>query len=99
MLAEIIKYVKAGGLPYPATSKIVVAGHSFGSGSSNGILSSYPDLADAAILTGVAFYGVNGVASVQAKQNRVASLVDPQKWGKLDPMYSTWVDKWSNAEQ
>lgn len=65
---------------------------------SNAVLRSNPGLVDAAVLTGVSYYGANGVPSVQAKQLRLASLQNPTKWGKLDGGWSTWVDLYSNIE-
>jgi hypothetical protein len=56
-------------------------------------------LVDAAVLTGVAYYGPDGSLSFQSKQLRVANQVDPQKWGSKDGLYNTWVDKYANAEK
>jgi pimeloyl-ACP methyl ester carboxylesterase len=98
ILAGIIKQVKGGRLPQPASSKIVVVGHSVGSGVSNGLLAINPELADAAVLTGVSYYGLDSAATMQSKQSRIANLINPKKWGHLDSFYTSWVDKWSNAE-
>ena len=73
-------------------------GHSLGSAISNTVLRLYPELVDAAILTGASYYGVVTAPSLQAKQLRVANLQSRAKWGKLDGGYAVWVDLFSNIE-
>lgn len=99
VLQELIKQIRAGKLPYPADTKLVLVGHSFGSVVSNAVLHSSPISVDAAVLTGVSYYGVVGSETLQAKQLRLANTVNAQRWGSLDNAYMTWVDKYSNAEQ
>ena len=65
---------------------------------SNSVLHSNPEIADAAILTGVAYYGVDGSEATQTNQLRLAQEADPAKWGHLDGAYTVWVDMFSNAE-
>jgi alpha/beta superfamily hydrolase len=56
ILAELIKFIRAGELPFgsgkvPNPKALVLVGHSFGSVITNGLLSTNPDIADAAIIT------------------------------------------------
>lgn len=97
VLVELIATIRSGSV-FPAPSKVVLVGHSFGSGVSNGVLATNPTGVDGAILTGVYYGALNAAPSLQGKQNRRASLVDPDRWGSLDGGWMVWVDLWSNIE-
>ncbi|ETN44842.1 uncharacterized protein HMPREF1541_09717 [Cyphellophora europaea CBS 101466] len=98
ILKGIVEHARAGQFPSPASNKVVLVGHSIGSIVSNSVLRSDPALIDAAILTGVAYYGVDSSRSLQSRQSRVANAVDPIKYDKLDGAYNFAVDKYANAE-
>lgn len=97
ILKELITLVRSGKFSSPP-SNLVLLGHSFGSVISNAVLSSDPEMVDAAILTGIA-YNASGSIPLQAKQVRLAKLANPEKWSKLDGGYAVWVDIFSNIEE
>ncbi|KAK4942066.1 hypothetical protein LTR10_018102 [Elasticomyces elasticus] len=96
VVTELIKLIRAGTFSSPP-SKVVLVGHSLGSVMSNVVLHTDPELVDGALLTGIA-YEANGAISNQVKQNRLANLYEPEKFGKLDGGYTVWVDIYSNIE-
>lgn len=70
-----------------------------GSIYSNGVMHSDPKLADGAILTGIA-YNVTGTPTQdQSKQNRLAKLLQPKKWGYRDGGWVSGVDEFSDIEK
>lgn len=97
IIAELAKVIRAGQLGTPV-SKIALVGHSLGSVFSNIALHSNSNLVDAAVLTGIAYNNTTKGVSDQAKQNRLAKLQEPLKWGHLDGGWNTWIDVFSNIE-
>lgn len=97
ILEKLVQIIRSRKFSSPA-SKIVLVGHSLGSIISNVVLRSNPELVDAAVLTGIAYAGVDNSPSFQAKQIRLARLQNPAKWGGLDGGYMTWVDRSANIE-
>ncbi|KAI1629488.1 Alpha/Beta hydrolase protein [Exophiala viscosa] len=99
ILTELVKLIRSGTFSSPP-AKVVLLGHSFGSIVSNVALHNDPELVDAALLTGLAYEatGVIGAISNQAKQNRVANLYEPERFGKLDGGFAVWVDIYSAIE-
>jgi alpha-beta hydrolase superfamily lysophospholipase len=82
----------------PASSVILV-GHSQGTIYSNQAMHSDPNIADAAILTGIA-YNVSGTPiQDQSKQNRLSNLLKPKKWGSYDGGWVGAVDEYSDIEK
>lgn len=82
ILDELIPLVRSSKFS-SSPSKIVLLGHSFGSVVSNAVLSSHPEMVDAAILTGIA-YNASSTIPNQTKQLRLAKLREPAKWRNLD---------------
>jgi pimeloyl-ACP methyl ester carboxylesterase len=80
------KYTGTAGIP----KKIVFIGHSYGSAISTATIAGAPDIADAVILTGLAF-AQNFQVVTEAMAPRIAS-VQNKKWKDLDAGYLTWVD-------
>lgn len=103
ILSSLAKSVKAGSyttLPHPPTS-LVLIGHSFGSWTSNGLITLEPDLASAVILTG---YSLNPNSSnpqviLQGFAPRIAQLQHPVTFASLDPEYLTTADIFANINQ
>ncbi|KAI9695059.1 MAG: hypothetical protein M1820_008952 [Bogoriella megaspora] len=98
ILKGLIHEIRAGRLTGSSPSQAILVGHSFGSLVTNAVLRSDPGSVDAAVLTGVAYYGVDGTISTQAKQHRLASTQNPAKWGQLDGAYHVSVDVYSTIE-
>lgn len=84
------KYTGAVGVP----NKIIFVAHSYGSALTQATIAAAPDIADAAVLTGLAF-AQNFQVIAEAMAPRVASLQN-KKWKALDPGYVTWPDVWAN---
>jgi pimeloyl-ACP methyl ester carboxylesterase len=97
IVGKLVTLIRSGKFCSPP-SKVVLLGHSLGSAISNAVLRSDPGLVDAAVLTGIAYYGIDSVPSLEAKQLRLAKLQNPAKWSKFDGGYSTWVDIFANIE-
>ncbi|KZV90281.1 alpha/beta-hydrolase [Exidia glandulosa HHB12029] len=94
-MAQIIRLGRAGrvaGAPGPF-KKIVYVGHSFGSRVGNEVISTFPDLVDAAILTG---YG-HKIGNPGDVAFQPAKEVDPVRFGDLPSGYVTSVDAESRA--
>jgi hypothetical protein len=70
-------------------------GHSLGSGYSNSVLHSDPDLVDAAILTGASYDTAGRILGYEAQQPRLARLQNTTQWGHLDGPWVNWVDKYA----
>lgn len=72
----------------------MVVGHSFGSLVTNNVVAKYPNLTDAAVLTGFAFAPkpFYGPVFVAAATLRIASQHDPLKYGNLDTGYIGFAD-------
>jgi alpha-beta hydrolase superfamily lysophospholipase len=97
VLGELATKIKKGqythGIGVP--SKLVLVGHSMGSAYINGLLAEAPKIADAAILTGLAFTRDTGTVleafnmRIAAKQNHV--------WSELDEGYTTWGSIYNNV--
>jgi pimeloyl-ACP methyl ester carboxylesterase len=83
-------YTGAIGTP----SSIVLVGHSFGSYTSNRVLTKYPTLIDAAIITGYVFPGdaLSVQIFVEGTAPRIASHVSPHAFSHLDTGYLTFGD-------
>jgi len=100
IVSELVKLIRSGAFSSPP-SKVVLLGHSLGSVISNIAIHNDPELVDAALLTGLAYgatSGAIGPVSYQAKQNRVANLYQPERFGKLDGAYAVWADIYSAIE-
>ncbi|KAK3074712.1 hypothetical protein LTR53_002655 [Teratosphaeriaceae sp. CCFEE 6253] len=99
-LATIIKggeYTGDIGKP----SKLALMGFSFGSYITHNTIATYPELADAVILTAIGLnltVGVNGNGLLRSFVPRIASLQDATRFGELDTGYITWVDKFAQLE-
>ncbi|KAI9721798.1 MAG: hypothetical protein M1812_002133 [Candelaria pacifica] len=102
ILGELTKLVRNGeytgnvGKP----NAVVLVGHSFGSYISNSLMVSNPTIADAAILTGIAYGSPNdfGTNPFLALGSRIASTQSPSKFSDRDTGYVTWTDVYTNAE-
>jgi pimeloyl-ACP methyl ester carboxylesterase len=78
-------------------SKIAHVGHSFGSFLSQALITTRPDLSDAAILTGLAWEPSTQGTAIESLALRIASTVSEEKWPGLDNQYLTAVDVVGNA--
>lgn len=96
ILDQISKQIRAG--KYTGTigvpKKIILVGHSFGSAISAASVAKTPDIADAVVLTGLAFTQDLAVVT-EAMAPRVASFQD-KKWKGLDAGYLTSADIYAN---
>jgi pimeloyl-ACP methyl ester carboxylesterase len=86
ILQELAKLVKSGkytgsvGKP----KKLVLVGHSFGSGITAAAATAQPGIADGLVLTGFSYNGSNPTGTTEALDPRIASGQDPKKWSGLD---------------
>ena len=96
ILDQIARQIRAGkytgviGVP----KKIIFVGHSYGSAISTATIAGAPDIADAVVLTGLAF-AQNFQVVTEAMAPRIAS-VQNNKWKYLDAGYLTWTDIYAN---
>ncbi|CAI6284645.1 unnamed protein product [Periconia digitata] len=68
LLASMVRDIRGGQYTDSIkASKIVLVGHSFGSFVSTGLLNKFPDLADAAVLTGIAFPNPSDIVNILGK--------------------------------
>ncbi|KAH8803052.1 Alpha/Beta hydrolase protein [Xylogone sp. PMI_703] len=95
ILEQLVKQLKAGKFGMKPKS-VVLLGHSFGSVISNVLLTSNPDIVDAAVLTGIGYETPSSAETFLAWQPRLARLQSPGRWRQLDGGYITWVDIFSN---
>ncbi|KAH8726413.1 Alpha/Beta hydrolase protein [Phaeosphaeriaceae sp. PMI808] len=73
--------------------KLVLVGHSYGSYTSNLAVAKYPKLADATVLTGMAYAGdSDGKKSLEAMAPRIASSLNPDRFSQLDTGYVLAAD-------
>jgi hypothetical protein len=97
ILGQLAAHIKAG--QYTDTigtpKKLVLVGHSFGSFTTQGLVASAPEIADAVILTGISFTLQGGVV-IEGFDLRVAALQD-KKWKELDNGYVIWDDVYANV--
>ena len=77
--------------------KVVLVGHSFGSGVSNAVLAASPGIVDGAVLTGIGYDIPDSAVTVEAWQPKLARLQSPGRWRQLDGGYITWVDIYANV--
>lgn len=84
------KYTGTTGIP----KKLILVGHSYGSAISAATIAGSPDIADAVVLTGLAF-AQNMQVVTEAMALRIASVQD-KKWNDLDDGYLTWADIYAN---
>ena len=84
------KYTGTIGVP----KKIIFVGHSYGSAISTATIAGAPEIADAVVLTGLAFVH-NMQVVTEAMALRIASIQD-KKWQDLDAGYVTWADIYAN---
>ncbi|KAK5117500.1 hypothetical protein LTR85_008885 [Meristemomyces frigidus] len=78
--------------------KLAVMGFSFGSYVTHHAVATYPEIADAAILTGIGLnttVGVNGNGLLRSFVPRIASVQNAERFGDLDNGYLTWADGFS----
>lgn len=82
----------------PAKS-VVVVGHSFGSQITNILLTRYPKLVDATVLTGQGYESIPYGAQLLAEsiEPRIASQLDSKQFGELDTAYLTFVDIYAHV--
>ncbi|KAN0104869.1 alpha/beta-hydrolase [Hyaloscypha variabilis] len=96
ILDQIARQIRAGN--YTGTigvpKKIVFVSHSYGSAISTATIAGAPDIADAAVLTGLAF-AQNFQTVTEAMAPRIASVQD-KRWSYLDAGYLTWTDIYAN---
>ena len=96
ILDQIARQIRAG--KYTGTTgvpkKIIFVGHSYGSAISAATIAGAPDIADAVVLTGLAF-AQNFQVVTEAMAPRIASVQD-KKWKDLDTGYLTWTDIYAN---
>ncbi|KAJ4345853.1 uncharacterized protein N0V89_011988 [Didymosphaeria variabile] len=109
LLASILRSLRFGHYTQDIKpSKLVLIGHSFGSAISNNILGRYPDLADAAILTGYAFPSMEDPAfytsglGLSVFGSRIVSTLPPsskpQFANTFDDGWLSFVDKFAFTE-
>ncbi|KAL1604047.1 hypothetical protein SLS60_005639 [Paraconiothyrium brasiliense] len=109
LLASLLRSLRKG--QYTAgvkASKLVLIGHSFGSAISNNVLGLYPELADAAILTGYAFPSKEDPAfytsglGLSVFGSRIVSTLPasskPQFAASFDDGWLSFVDKYAFTE-
>ncbi|KAK4932159.1 hypothetical protein LTR49_001456 [Elasticomyces elasticus] len=83
------------------TKKTALMGFSFGSYITHTTIATYPDLADAVLLTAIGLnltVGVNANGLARSFEPRVASLQNAERFGDLDTGYLTWVDQFGQIE-
>ncbi|KAF2831172.1 alpha/beta-hydrolase [Ophiobolus disseminans] len=92
-LATLIRSGKYTG-PIGTPKSLVLVGHSFGTYTSNAVLIKYPKLADAAVLTGIAYAPTNNQPNLflAALGLRIAAQHDPRKYSSFDTGYVGFVD-------
>ena len=78
-----------------APESIIIVGHSFGSSITNSLVAAYPNLADAAIMTGYSLKGSDVRLDLQGFAPRVASL-QSSRFSAFDPAYITTGDVFAN---
>ncbi|KAI9707885.1 MAG: hypothetical protein M1820_004491 [Bogoriella megaspora] len=97
VLNELAMRIKAGqytdniGVP----TKLVLVGHSMGSAYTNSLLVNAPEIADAAVLTGLAFTQDVGTVA-ESFSLRVAAQQD-KAWNELDEGFTTWDSIYNNV--
>lgn len=94
LLATQIKqghYIDDIGIP----RNLVLVGHSMGSAYTNGLLEKEPEIADAAVLTGLAFTRDSGTV-LEAFNMRIAAQ-QQSRWSDLDNGYTTWGSIYNNV--
>jgi pimeloyl-ACP methyl ester carboxylesterase len=96
ILIEIANKIRAGNYTgtIGAPKKLIIVGHSFGSAISLSTVAEAPNVADAVVLTGLAF-AQNGQVALEALAPRIASTQNA-KWNDLDAGYLTSADIWAN---
>lgn len=96
ILSQLTRQIRSGkytgviGIP----KKIILVGHSYGSSISMATIAGAPDIADAVVLTGLAF-AQNFQVITEAMALRIAS-VQNKKWNYQDIGYLTWTDIYAN---
>lgn len=75
-------------------NSIVLVGHSFGSITSNSLITKYPKLVNGATLTGIAYAPVPNLQKVlvETAAPRIASNMSPSQFKDLDSGYLTFAD-------
>lgn len=100
ILASLIQLVRKG--QYTGTvgkaKSVVAVGHSFGSQITNILLTIYPSLVDAAVMTGQAYESIPyaGQLLEEALAPRIASQLNPE-FAELDTGYLTAVDIYAHT--
>ncbi|KAF2663170.1 alpha/beta-hydrolase [Microthyrium microscopicum] len=101
ILASLIQLVRNGNYTGPVgkAKSIVAVGHSFGSQITNVLLTKYPSIVDAAILTGDAYESIpyGGALLEETIEPRIANQLDPKIFGELDTGYLTFVDIYAHV--
>ncbi|KAF2434575.1 alpha/beta-hydrolase [Tothia fuscella] len=95
-LATLIKsgkYTDTVGIP----KQLILLGHSFGSFTTQALLTEAPQIADAAILTGMA-YSQDPRVVIEALDLRIANRQNA-KWKGLDNGYVIWNDVFGNINK
>lgn len=93
VLSSLAKSVSQG--TYTTIGKptyLVLVGHSYGSYTSNALVASAPDIADAAVLTGYALNATSSQFALEKFAPRVARLQRPRAFSAFDSGYLTTVD-------
>ncbi|KAJ4288172.1 hypothetical protein N0V90_012189 [Kalmusia sp. IMI 367209] len=109
LLASLLKSLRAG--KYTSNikpSKLILVGHSFGTAISNFILGKYPELADAAVLTGYSFPNMTDPAfftsafGLSVFASRIVSTLPesskPQFADSFDSGWVSFADKYSYTQ-
>jgi pimeloyl-ACP methyl ester carboxylesterase len=100
ILASLVQLMRDGN--YTSTvgkaKSVVAVGHSFGSQITNILLTRYPSLVDATVLTGDAYESIPYAAALleESIDPRIASQLDP-KFSELDTGYLTFVDIYAHV--
>ncbi len=100
ILASLVQLVRDG--KYTGTigkaKSVVAVGHSFGSQITNILLTRYPSLVDATVLTGDAYESIpyGGGLLEETIEPRIASQLD-SKFRELDTGYLTFVDIYAHV--
>lgn len=100
IIAALAKLVRQGKYTSKigAPSSIVLVGHSFGSYTSNSVLAKYPDVVDAAVLTGIAYAPSppsTGQTIAAAFAPRIASTMS-RKYKDFDTGYLSFADEYTH---
>ncbi|KZV83564.1 hypothetical protein EXIGLDRAFT_701288 [Exidia glandulosa HHB12029] len=98
IVTKIVELARAGGIPGAGKSfsKIIYAGHSYGSLILNGIMAATPSLVNAAVLSGYSHEVGTGVPTIIAGM-APAATVDPARFGSLPPGYMTTINSTTRA--